>query len=670
MAAAAHSPEFARKVGISQSAAKEWHAHDKAQGRFLKSLAEAMEKAKKPAKGPSKDPTLNWHEVPLDDDIQYSQGIIGRHSTDIRSVDDPYHYGRYEIDQTHPESRARNHPHKEYEVWHLGTGQSERGPMGGPYLLSGHDSLDEAKAAAHQHNLQRTLKRHVIRHYGLKPHEVKAVEAAWPGEGVKRFHGQHPDMVRHEVDRALGAIEKAKDPAQQEFARERSKEREEEQLRQREEREMEHMEHDEGIKKMFAGRGRYLADEQYHREQVKRNRRAATIKHHGFNDEQVNALEHAHGPEALERFHPDNDVHPDMVRNEVKRAVKHYREYAPHNEGAITAAGAEPDVSNIITHAPPVRANPNDPSTWWGRKRELQEAVKKPKLKKAVKDLRQDVIRAKRRAEPGSALNATLRYIGIEAKNRRSPRAEVVDKTPEMLAAERATIPGRPANVKTHFEQYPASWEPYLKAAYPDDEPIEKVSYKPKKPLNYYEQHEKDVASGVAATKFKQKAQDVLRDVKANVSTGQKRPSGERSMRGSGKSPMRAEPGNSLFAVGPKRSSKLAGAKERRAYAYGTHWNAVVHHPAEKVVVANNHQYGGSTKLMVDTLRREIPKEFPGHTVILVHHPHAQRSSEITGGTLDEVHAHLKEAAAKHPEPEHRERAAQDLVKLSRILKK
>jgi hypothetical protein len=43
---------------------------------------------------------------------------------------------------------------------------------------------------------------HVARHYGLSPNDVTAANTAWPGQGLSRFAGIHPDMVRSELNRA------------------------------------------------------------------------------------------------------------------------------------------------------------------------------------------------------------------------------------------------------------------------------------------------------------------------------------------------------------------------------------------------------------------------------------------------------------------------------------
>jgi len=66
-----------------------------------------------------------------------------------------------------------------------------------------HASREDARTAAAHH--------HIIQHYQLKPHEVKAAKKAWP-EGVRRFEGKHPDMVRADLDRAIGAMSKAEKP--------------------------------------------------------------------------------------------------------------------------------------------------------------------------------------------------------------------------------------------------------------------------------------------------------------------------------------------------------------------------------------------------------------------------------------------------------------------------
>jgi hypothetical protein len=54
-------------------------------------------------------------------------------------------------------------------------------------------TIDAAKKAAAHH--------HVATHYGFEPHEVDAIDSAWPDEGPARFIGVHPDMVRAELAR-------------------------------------------------------------------------------------------------------------------------------------------------------------------------------------------------------------------------------------------------------------------------------------------------------------------------------------------------------------------------------------------------------------------------------------------------------------------------------------
>ena len=101
-----------------------------------------------------------------------------------------------------------NKPYKDSAPFNLSFSLRPGEPSGDPDIegpdrgFTYHDvgwyrSLEEAKQAA--------LRHHVAHHYGLRPLEQKAVEWAWPSDGVMRFHGQQPDFVRHEVKRALDA---------------------------------------------------------------------------------------------------------------------------------------------------------------------------------------------------------------------------------------------------------------------------------------------------------------------------------------------------------------------------------------------------------------------------------------------------------------------------------
>jgi len=100
----------------------------------------------------------------------------------------------------HRTDGARAPVGKRWEVEHWIAGRA-RGHLGW------HATREEGQKAAERHYL--------IGQHKLKDHEVKAVESAWPEQGVHRFHGMHPDQVKHEVNRALEAfpqdpIEKAK----------------------------------------------------------------------------------------------------------------------------------------------------------------------------------------------------------------------------------------------------------------------------------------------------------------------------------------------------------------------------------------------------------------------------------------------------------------------------
>jgi len=147
-------------------------------GQVKKSeLAKTLKRPRKPSED------LEWHEMDIGGQDDPGQGVLVRHVAFGRANK------RFEIDQDYPSKEPA------FSLWH-----SKSGRHPDLTIHSHHDTLESAKEAAHEE--------HIKHHYQLSDADVKAIESAWP-EGVKRLHGMHPDMVRHELDRAHENLDKS-----------------------------------------------------------------------------------------------------------------------------------------------------------------------------------------------------------------------------------------------------------------------------------------------------------------------------------------------------------------------------------------------------------------------------------------------------------------------------
>jgi hypothetical protein len=205
------------------------------------------------------------------------------------------------------------------------------------------------------------------------------------------------------------------------------------------------------------------------------------------------------------------------------------------------------------------------------------------------------------------------------------------------------------------------------KLSWPDPDDLEKVNFKARAKDRQGEDYE-----AKTQTKYTDKAKMAIKDMKSGVASGNIRnpdrkegAPAERSTRGSG-TPMKPE--GVLYAAGDKRAAGMKSHKGHTIYSYGAHWPVVQHHPEHKTLVVNTHDYGGQTKLMIDTLLHELPKQAPGHRIVRVNHPDYQETSRIMRGGLKDVHQHLQDVASSHPDEARRSQAARDAEHVGNIL--
>jgi hypothetical protein len=153
-------------------------------------IRKSLEKAKrKPPTEPAKP--INWLTSEQGHDIEghTSHGnyaLLHRHFSDVG-------------DKVTEGWRAYHMPAHKGDNYNMIAGQIDTD--GGVDRSIVHPTKDSAIAAAEHH--------HAIKHYNLSNADRKAINQAWPDQGPRRFIGQHPDMVRAEIDRAKGHFEKA-----------------------------------------------------------------------------------------------------------------------------------------------------------------------------------------------------------------------------------------------------------------------------------------------------------------------------------------------------------------------------------------------------------------------------------------------------------------------------
>lgn len=173
--------------------------------------------------------------------------------------------------------------------------------------------------------------------------------------------------------------------------------------------------------------------------------------------------------------------------------------------------------------------------------------------------------------------------------------------------------------------------------------------------------HQEARASGKVkkpATKEPDLIEGALRDMKANVGTGQirnpNRKEGvapERSVRGSG-APLAAA--GKMYSAGGTPTPKNRGTSGHTTYSYGGHWPMVTHMPEHKLLVVHRHDYGGPTTRILGQIDKHkmLSKIFPGHKIVSVDHPDYQQSARVmkqaAGGNLKALHGHLSHMAEFH----------------------
>lgn len=161
----------------------------------------------------------------------------------------------------------------------------------------------------------------------------------------------------------------------------------------------------EDLSKMGGGWGRRRGGghiEQYHAKHAAATAKKAVVDHHGFDEEQVNSLEQAHGENVImDNYKPENHLHPDTVKAHTKRAVEAYRRNNPHSTNAHIPEANVDNIKTPMPRAPELPVNPKDSQTWWGKKRELKARMGKSEdedLEKRSKNVRAQI----RNASPES----------------------------------------------------------------------------------------------------------------------------------------------------------------------------------------------------------------------------------------------------------------------------